>query len=209
MNIALMTTCKQRTDNNLNEVQEAINSIAKQVDKVYVVVSTDEYGENLPKLDNCEVYKVKPNLYAFKKFMPLITENFKPDDDIYLVDDDWRYHYNYAEYMKRFRANADIASLGNGGCIGAFTLFKARCIKEDFFGYWSNALIATRIDDCFMTNYFRWKRYKAQYYDRCVDELVRSVADPLIPESANNPNNTVYPRTFGFAASYKPWELKL
>jgi hypothetical protein len=78
--------------------------------------------------------------------------------------------------------DGEVASLGNGGCIGVYTVFKCKGIKDDFFDYWNKTLIATHIDDCYMTNYFKWKGYKTTYCNECVDQLVRTVADPLIPE---------------------------
>ena len=206
-NVALMTTCKARTDKYLNEVQEAINSIAKQVDKVYLVLSADEYGDDFPKLSNCDYLIIKKNLYSFKKYIPLyaLPQVFDLNDNIFTVDDDWRYHDNYAEYMLRMMGNADVASLGNGGCIGAFCVFKAKCLQPEFFTKMSKELIDSHIDDVYLTNYFKYKGWKTKYCKECVDDLVRTVADPLIPESANNPNNNVYPRTFAYAATYKPW----
>lgn len=205
---ALMTTCKQRIKKYPEEVQDAITSIARHVDKVFVVISTDEFGDETPRLKDCVIVKMKENLYTFKKFVALKALEFDPEDNIFLVDDDWRYHYDYVPFMLHKLGDGEVASLGNGGCIGAFTVFKRKAIKDDFFGYWNKTLIATRIDDCYMTNYFKWKGYKRTYCNECVDQLVRTVADPLIPVSANNPNNEVYPKTFAYAASYKPWERK-
>ena len=210
-NIALMTTCKQRLENYNNEVMEAIESIASQVDKVYLVLSREEFNDKIPKLNlpmNVIVQICVKNIYSFKKFMPLLTRrsDFNDNDNIFLVDDDWRYHPDYVKYMLDFMGNAEVASLGCGGCIGAFTVFKDKCIDEEFFKYWTHELIDTRIDDIYMTNYFKFKNRKAHYYDKCVDELVRTVSDPLIPISANNPNNEVYPKTFRFASQYRPWQ---
>ena len=56
--------------------------------------------------------------------------------------------------------DGEVASLGNCGCIAAFTVFKCKTIKDDFFGHWNKTLIATHIDDCYMTDCFKWKRYK-------------------------------------------------
>lgn len=207
MNYAFMTTCKARTDKYLKEVQEAIDSIAPQVDKVYLVLSVDEYGDNLPKLSNCTYLLMKKNLYSFKKYIPLyaLPQVFDLNDNIFTVDDDWRYHQDYVQYMLNMMGDKDAASLGDGGCIGAFCVFKAKCLQPEFFTKMSQELIDGHIDDIYLTNYFRYKGWKTKYHKGCVDDLVRTVADPLIPESANNPNNSVYPQTFRYAATYKPW----
>ena len=211
MNIALMTTCKPRLDKYKKEVMESILAIAPQVDRLYIVLSLQEFENKIPKLDlpdNVIIVTCLLNTYSFKKFYPLAEKakfNISEDDNVFLVDDDWRYHPDYVKYMLDYRGDKDVAALGNGGCIGAFTLFKAKCIQPDFFKYWTKELIETRIDDIYLTNYLKWKGFTAKYYDKCVDELVRTAADPLIPESANNPGNSIYPKTFAAAASYKPW----
>lgn len=211
MNIALMTTCKPRLDKYKKEVMESILAIAPQVDRLYIVLSLQEFENKIPKLDlpdNAIIVTCLLNTYSFKKFYPLVEKakfNISEDDNVFLVDDDWRYHPDYVKYMIDYRGDKDIGALGNGGCIGAFTLFKAKCIQPDFFKYWTKELIETRIDDIYLTNYLKWKGFTAKYYDKCVDELVRTVADPLIPESANNPGNSIYPKTFFAAASYQPW----
>ena len=212
MNIALMTTCKPRLDNYKKEVMESILAIAPQVDRLFIVLSLQEFENKIPKLDlpdNVTIVTCLLNTYSFKKFYPLVDKakfNISSEDNVFLVDDDWRYHSDYVKYMLDYRGDKDVAALGNGGCIGAFTLLKAKCIQPDFFKYWCKELIETRIDDIYLTNYINWKGYTTKYYDKCVDELVRTVADPLIPESANNPGNSIYPKTFAAASSYQPWK---
>jgi hypothetical protein len=48
-----------------------------------------------------------------------------------------------------------------------------------------------------------WKKRKCVFCDGFTDDLVRTLADPLISESANNPNNGIYPKTFGIATKFK------
>jgi hypothetical protein len=52
-NYALMTTCKSRIKKYPEEVQDATTSIARQ-DKVFVFISTDEFGE-VPHLKDCVI----------------------------------------------------------------------------------------------------------------------------------------------------------
>lgn len=202
MKIACMTTCKDRVDKYFDKVQEAIDSIAKQVDRVYLTISEEEFGTQLPAFKNCLMFRMVKNLRSFKKYMPL-KRFYHGDDIIYICDDDWKYHDNYADYMLSMLGNNDIASLGYGGAIGGFTVMKGRAIDLDFFKKMSDEIIETRIDDVYLTKYMRWKNRKCVFCDRCTDNIVRTLADPLISESANNPNNSIYPRTFKIATQFK------
>jgi hypothetical protein len=192
-NYVLMTTCKSRIKKYPEEVQDAITSIARHVDKVFVVISIDEFGDEVPHLKNCVIIKMKQNLYTFKKFVALKAFEFDPEDNIFLVETGAI--IDYVPFMLLKLGDGEVASLGNSGCIGAFTVFKCKAIKDDFFGYWNKTLIAAHIGDCYMTDCFKWKGYKTTYCNECVDQL-RTVAHPLIPESANNPDNSVCPKIF-------------
>ena len=206
MKYALMTTCKQRVANYKNEIQEAIDSLACQVDKVFLTLSTDEFDE-IPKFNNCTVVLMKENLYSFKKYIPLQVLEFDPEDIIVLADDDWKMNPDYVDRMIERMGDNDVASLGCGGVIGCFCIMKAKCIEKDFFRYWNKSLIDSRIDDVFLGNYLKHKGHKGSFAGPNTDTLVREHAKPLIPVSANNPDNTVYPRTFTWVANYKPWSF--
>lgn len=202
MKIACMTTCKERVDKYFDKVQEAIDSIAKQVDRVYLTISEQEFGTQIPEFKNCLIFRMVKNLRSFKKYMPL-KRFYHGDDIIFFCDDDWRYHDNYAEHMLKMLGDNDIASLGSGGAIGGFTVMRGSAMEPDFFYLMSDEIIETRIDDVYLTKYMRWKNRKCVFCNQCTDRLVRTLADPLIPESANNPNNEIYPKTFGIATRFK------
>lgn len=207
MKIACMTTCKERVDKYFDKVQEAIDSMAKQVDRVYLTISEEEFGTQLPAFKNCLMFRMVKNLRSFKKYMPL-NRFYHGDDIIFICDDDWRYHDNYVEHMMKLLGDNDLASLGNGGAIGAFTVMKGSAMEPDFFDLMTDEVIDTRIDDVYLTKYMRWKNRKCVFCNQCVDKLVRTMADPLISESANNPNNEIYPKTFKIATQFKFTENK-
>jgi hypothetical protein len=202
MKIACMTTCKDRVDKYFDKVQEAIDSIAKQVDRVYLTISEQEFGTQLPAFRNCLMFRMVKDLRSFKKYMPL-KRFYHGDDIIFFCDDDWKYHDGYADYMLKILGDKDIASLGNGGAIGAFTVMKGSAMEPDFFDLMTDEVIETRIDDIYLTKYMRWKKRKCVFCNQCVDDLVRTIADPLIPESVNNPNNEIYPKTFKIATKFR------
>lgn len=202
MKIACLTTCKDRVDKYFDKVQEAIDSIAKQVDRVYVTISDEEFGDQLPNFNNCLMFRTDKNIRSFKKYLPL-KSFYHGNDIVFICDDDWRYHDNYADYMINMLGDKDLASLGFGGAIGGFTVMKGSAIELDFFRKMSDEIIETRIDDVYLTKYMKWKGRKCAFCDRCTDDIVRKLADPLIAESANNPENSIYPRTFKIASQFK------
>ena len=87
-NYPLITICKSRIKKYPEEVQDAIISIAHDVDKVFVVISTEEFGNEVPHLKYCIIIKMKQNLYKFEKFVALKAFEFtqKITSSLYMMN---------------------------------------------------------------------------------------------------------------------------
>lgn len=107
--IVTMTSWKKR----IQYVSKTIYMMERQSlipDKIILNLSTDEFPnkeKELPKdlvlladsLDNFEIYWVKTNTRAFKKFIPTLGRYFNEDCWILTVDDDYYYNRDYVSMM--------------------------------------------------------------------------------------------------------------
>lgn len=130
-----------------------------------------------------ELHWVDKDTGPFKKIIPTLQRHMGEDYILLSVDDDILYAPQYVQLMLALLAGHDVCS-ADKGYVGFRAALRSKCIAPDLWERLTDNVIASRIDDMYLSEYFCRKGLDCHYVP--CPEINALLADynPVSPNSA-------------------------
>ena len=126
----------------------------------------DDFPDDLKELIKTEsridIEWVDGNNGVFKKIIPTLKKHYGEKYYLFSVDDDYIYRHDYIKMMIDFLNGGETDSfcLNHPGIIGNRMVYKSSIFSSDFWEKLTPEVVATRIDDLYITHYMNCKSKK-------------------------------------------------
>ena len=189
---ASMTSWRARIGN----VATVIKTLLAQtypLDRIELNLAREEFPYGLDALPDdllqlvashkVEVHWVDKDTGPFKKIIPTLQRHIGEDYVLLSVDDDILYAPQYVQFMLALLAGHDVCC-SDTGYVGFKAALRSKCIAPDLWERLTDDVVASRVSDIYLSEYFRRKKLNCNYTPCPEIRALMTDYNPVSPNSA-------------------------